>query len=99
MQNDAKAIYPRSGEGSVPNQLSRPPHFLSSDEVALQLQTDPENGLSAEEAKSRLAIFGPNELSKGAGVSAGRILAKQIFNAMSLVSAYMHCVGTAGSTC
>lgn len=90
MQNGVEDIYPRSCEGSVPNQLSRAPHSLPADEVTRQLQTDPDNGLSSEEAQSRLTTFGPNELQGGGGVSSGRILAKQIFNAMSLVSKSWH---------
>jgi len=88
MQDGVKDLHPRSREGPVPLQLSNPPHLLSADEVALQLQTDPDNGLSDEAAKSRLTQFGLNELLGGGGVSAGRILMKQIFNAMVLVSTY-----------
>ena len=101
MQNGAEDIYPRSSEGSMLNQLSRAPHFLSANEVAHQLQTDSDNGLSDEEAKSRLTTIGLNELQGGGGVSAGRILAKQIFNAMSLVSFSLQNVvcGRCGCSC
>lgn len=85
MQNGVEDLHPRSREGPVPLELSNPPHLLSADEVAQQLQTDPDNGLSDEEAKSRLTKFGLNELLGGGGVSATRILMKQIFNAMVLV--------------
>ena len=86
MQNGVEDLHPRSGQGPVPLELSNSPHLLSADEVAQQLQTDPDNGLSDEEAQSRLTKFGLNELLGGDGVSIGRILAGQIFNAMTLVS-------------
>ncbi|KAF8429556.1 sodium transport ATPase [Tirmania nivea] len=85
MQNGVEDIHPRSREGSMPLELSNPPHLLPADEVARQLQTDPDNGLSDEEAKSRLTKFGLNELLGGGGVSASQILMRQIFNAMVLV--------------
>ncbi|MCH8487152.1 MAG: cation-transporting P-type ATPase [Candidatus Cyclonatronum sp.] len=37
-------------------------HSLSADETARLLATDPEKGLSEQEAKKRLAQFGPNKL-------------------------------------
>ena len=88
MQNGVEDIHPRSREGSVPLELSNPPHLLSADEVVQQLQTDSDNGLSEEEAKSRLTKFGPNELMGGGGVNAGQILMRQVFNAMVLVSTH-----------
>lgn len=86
MQNGVQDLHPRSCEGSVPLELTYAPYLLTGDEVANQLQTDPDNGLSVEEAKSRLTEFGLNELIGGGGVSATRIMMKQIFNAMVLVS-------------
>ena len=69
-------------------QLSKPPYILSAEEVANELGADPDQGLSEEEAQSRLTRVGLNELTGGGGVSAGRILAKQIFNAMVLVCSH-----------
>lgn len=88
MQNGGEDIHSRGREGPVPLELSNPPHLLSANEVTQQLHTDPENGLSDEEAKSRLTLAGPNELLGGGGVSIGRILMGQIFNAMALVSTH-----------
>lgn len=85
MQNDAQDLYPRSREGPMLQGLSSPAHFLAAEEVAQQLATSPENGLSEEEAQSRITKYGLNELKAGDGVSAVRILMKQIFNAMVLV--------------
>lgn len=62
------------------------PYLLSGDEVVRQLRTNPDDGLSDQEAESRLTIFGLNELSDGPGVSVVEIFLRQIFNAMSLVT-------------
>ena len=88
MQNVSKDIHPRSREGSLPLELSNPPHLLPANEVVQQLQTDPDNGLSNEEAQSRLTKFGLNELLGGGGVNAGQILMRQVLNAMVLVSTH-----------
>jgi len=45
-------------------------------------RTDHEKGLTAEEAKSRLARYGPNELATGKRVSSLRLLAKQFVNVL-----------------
>lgn len=90
MQNDAQDFHPRSREGPMLQQLSRPAYLLATGEIVQQLETDPENGLSDEEAQSRITKYGLNELEAGGGVSATRILMKQIFNAMVLV--IMSCI-------
>ena len=41
-------------------------HQLSAHEAVLFLETDPEAGLTTEEAARRLARFGPNELPAAA---------------------------------
>ena len=100
MQNDGKDLHPRSGQGPLhqhpqPNhrpagpsavpQLSKPAHLLSADDVVRELATNPDDGLTADDAQARLAAAGPNELEGGGGISPLRILAGQIFNAMVLV--------------
>lgn len=85
MNNGVEDLHPRGREGPVPLELSRLPYLLTADEVARELNTDPDCGLTEEEAKSRLTKYGLNELEGGGGVSAGRILMKQIFNAMVLI--------------
>ncbi|KAL7268311.1 P-type ATPase [Rhizina undulata] len=86
MQTCGQGFHPRSGEGSVHDlQLSSDAYLLTYHEIITQLKTDRDNGLSVEEAKSRLTQFGPNEIAGGGGVSATRILVRQIFNAMVLV--------------
>jgi len=85
MQNDGEDIHPRSREGPMHNGLSNDPYLLSGDQVAQQMSTDPENGLSDAEAGARMTKFGLNELDTGPGASVVRILLRQLFNAMGLV--------------
>lgn len=69
-------------DGSI---LSLPAHALSYEAVSEQIGADTENGLSANEATSRLEKYGRNELDDGPGVQPLRILIHQVANAMILV--------------
>lgn len=69
-----------------PLDLSQDAYLLTAEDAVRELKTDPDRGLTEDEAKARLQIAGLNELAGGGGVSIGRILAGQIFNAMVLVS-------------
>jgi P-type Na+/K+ transporter len=62
------------------------PFLLSVEDVAQQLGTNIETGLSARQVAERRKEFPPNELEGGSGVSWYKILIKQISNAMILVS-------------
>ncbi|KAG8988246.1 Na+ ATPase, partial [Tulasnella sp. 427] len=64
--------------------LPKAAHRLSPEAVAKALSTNPE-GLSDEQATSKLSIYGRNELEDGGGPSAIRIFIKQVVNAMMLV--------------
>lgn len=75
-------LQPRDGSFG----LSQAAYLLTAEEVVRELTTDPDNGLSVQEANNRLQQFGLNELDAGGGVSVLRILMGQIFNAMVLVS-------------
>jgi magnesium-transporting ATPase (P-type) len=66
--------------------LSQPPYCLSYTAVLEQLSTDADDGLTSVEARSRLEIYGQNRLEEGEGLSIGKILLRQIANAMMLVS-------------
>lgn len=79
-------LRPRGREGPMLQELSASAYLLTAEEVILQLATDPENGLSEEEAKFRLTKYGFNQLEAGGHVSVTRILMKQVFNAMVLVN-------------
>ncbi|KAJ5268707.1 hypothetical protein N7505_004465 [Penicillium chrysogenum] len=65
--------------------LSQPPHCLSYTAVLEQLSTDADDGLASAEARSRLETYGHNRLEEGEGISIGKILLRQIANAMMLV--------------
>ncbi|KAL8667562.1 MAG: hypothetical protein Q9168_007223 [Polycauliona sp. 1 TL-2023] len=71
--------------GQSNNPISKPPHALPHATVAEELQANPDNGLSDQEAKSRLDHYGRNELDDGPGVQPVKILVRQVANAMMLV--------------
>ncbi len=63
----------------------RPPfHILSGDEVMAELRTRPQ-GLSIEEARERLAEFGPNELVAAREIHPLVILLRQFFNLLMVI--------------
>ncbi|KAF2172012.1 hypothetical protein M409DRAFT_50610 [Zasmidium cellare ATCC 36951] len=72
-----------SGQSNKP--LSKPAHSLQWKQVVEELQTDIDDGLTTAEAKRRLEEHGRNELGDGEGVNPGKILTRQIANAMTLV--------------
>lgn len=71
-------------KSSSPSPLPKAAHVLPPEEVAKALSTDSE-GLSDEQASSKLTIYGRNELEDGGGPSPIRIFIKQVVNAMMLV--------------
>lgn len=81
-QNDNSPAH-ISGQANEP--LSLPPHALSHDDFVSEIQGKRIDGLTADEAKSRLEKYGPNELDDGPGVQPLKILVRQVANAMILV--------------
>ena len=71
--------------GQSNNPISKPAHCLKWQQVAEELSADVDDGLSADEAKKRLDQYGRNELGDTGGVNPGKILLRQIANAMTLV--------------
>ena len=65
--------------------LSLPAHCLTAEATVQELGSRPNDGLTHEEAKKRLELYGPNQLDEGEGVSVVKILVRQIANAMMLV--------------
>ncbi|WFC95110.1 P-type Na(+) transporter [Malassezia brasiliensis] len=61
------------------------PHYYHGNVVVRALGTDQLEGLSNNEAKSRLDTYGENQLDKGDSISITRILVNQIANSMTLV--------------
>jgi len=58
-------------------------HTLSPAQVAAELSTNLEDGLTAGEARARLARYGPNQLPEPAAVSPWRILLAQFKSVMT----------------
>lgn len=72
--------------GQANNPLSRPAHALPYSKVIEEVGCDAEDGLSAAEAKDRHEKYGNNDLGEDGGVQPGKILLRQVANAMTLVS-------------
>lgn len=73
----------RSGQSNKP--LSRPAHALPYTKVIEETGCNPEDGLTVAEAESRHREFGNNDLGEDGGVQPGKILLRQVANAMTLV--------------
>merc|ERR1711977_302559 len=72
-----------SGQSNKP--LPKPAHALDGNAVVEGLGGNARDGLTKEEAQSRLNEYGRNELDEGPGVPPFKILLRQIANAMMLV--------------
>jgi len=72
-----------SGQANKP--LSRPAHALTYTKVVEETGCNDQDGLTSSEAKTRHAEYGNNDLGNDAGVQPGKILLRQVANAMTLV--------------
>jgi Na+-exporting ATPase len=79
----------KSGQANEP--LTKPAHALTFQEVVEQTKCNADDGLITSEAKSRLEKHGSNDLGEDGGVSPGKILLRQVANAMTLVSFLSFC--------
>jgi Ca2+-transporting ATPase len=70
---------------SFPTETAARPWAIDAADVAAALGTDPERGLSAEEAAARLLRFGRNELVEHGKKPPWRLLLEQFTNAMIIV--------------
>lgn len=73
----------QSGQANEPT--TRLPHELTAKQLAEEIDANLEDGLSVQQAKSRLEKYGRNELDDGPGVNLVKILIRQVANAMTLV--------------
>jgi len=58
--------------------ISSPPYKLTAEQVAQELETNLETGLSINAAKQKLEQYGPNKLDGGEGVAVWEVLFKQL---------------------
>ncbi|KAG8667909.1 P-type ATPase [Fusarium poae] len=72
-----------SGQSNTP--MSAPAHALTYEQVAKELNANLEDGLTDQEAKSRLESAGRNEFGEQEGVQPFKIFIGQIANALTLV--------------
>ncbi|KAI0469163.1 hypothetical protein F4859DRAFT_516514 [Xylaria cf. heliscus] len=63
----------------------RAPHALPVDQLEQLLETDASHGLSPAEAARRLAEYGPNTVKAAKGLSAWKILLRQVSNSLTVV--------------
>ncbi|GME41588.1 ATPase P-type K/Mg/Cd/Cu/Zn/Na/Ca/Na/H-transporter [Neofusicoccum parvum] len=84
-KNKAQDALARHVSGQANKPLSRPAHALPHTTVTTEVGADPNDGLTSAEAKQRIEEYGRNELGDAEGVAPGKILLRQIVNAMTLV--------------
>ncbi|KAF2640140.1 sodium P-type ATPase-like protein [Massarina eburnea CBS 473.64] len=72
-----------SGQANTP--LSRPAHALSFSKVIEEVGCNNEDGLTTVEARERHNQWGDNDLGNGGGIQPGKILLRQVANAMTIV--------------
>ena len=72
-----------SGQSNKP--MSLPAHALTHRQVEEELKTNSLDGLTPDEATSRHAEYGSNDLGEAEGVQPLRIVIAQIANAMTMV--------------
>lgn len=68
--------------GPAKPSFSRPAYQLTPEQVAQELQTNVDTGLSPAQAEQALSKYGPNELDGGEGIPIWKVFVKQISNAM-----------------
>src|SRR5690606_1612480 len=75
-------LYKQSGKmaktETVAVEITKPPYKLSPEQVAQELETNLETGLTDVQAKHKLDKYGPNKLDGGEGVAVWEVLFKQV---------------------
>lgn len=70
---------------AVQQPLDFPAHTAEPEKVLDALTVDPERGLSEADVQKRLAEYGPNRIKPPPKASLGKILFRQIANAMTVI--------------
>ncbi|RMD68504.1 MAG: hypothetical protein D6819_09200, partial [Gammaproteobacteria bacterium] len=76
---------PKARAGGAPVKERTPWHALEIEEVIRRLETDPDRGLSAEEAARRLRRYGPNTLRRVKKVAWYQVLARQFVDVLIII--------------
>ena len=71
--------------GQANKPLSKAAHSLTSEQLAQEIVTNIDDGLTPQEAQERLNDYGTNDLGEDGGVNAPKIFLRQVANAMVLV--------------
>ncbi|KAI0312394.1 hypothetical protein OF83DRAFT_660871 [Amylostereum chailletii] len=74
----------REGSGRLPS-MGDEAHWVEADVVVRAYRTDKDHGLADPDAEARLLQFGENVIDGKGGVSAFRVLVRQMANALTLV--------------
>jgi len=74
-----------SSEPSTAVALPFPAHTAETAKVLAALDVDPQYGLSEDEAGARLAKYGPNRIKPPPKANLGKIIFRQIANAMAVI--------------
>lgn len=82
-QADSALVEHISGQSNKP--LTKPAHALPWKIVQDELKADIDDGLTSSDASERLNEVGRNELGDAKGVNPGKILTRQVANAMTMV--------------
>jgi magnesium-transporting ATPase (P-type) len=65
--------------------LAFPAHTADDSKVLEALGVNPNNGLSEDEAAARLETYGPNRIKPPPKANLGKIIFRQVANAMSVI--------------
>ena len=84
-QKEVEAALANHVSGQSNKAMSKPAHSLTADQVIEEIKTNTEDGLTSAEAKERNQEYGNNQIGDAGGVNPGKILLRQIANAMILV--------------
>ena len=76
--------------------LDQPAYRLHPHEIARQLGTNLQTGLTKQEAERRHGIVGNNALESEGGVSIWKVLMRQVANALTLVCPSQICMLISG---
>lgn len=80
----ALSVAPATAAAAALN-ITNPPHAIPAAEVARNLRSHLQHGLTAAEAALRLERDGPNKVETSGGTSALQILARQVSNSLTAV--------------